>query len=83
MQFRVAEDYLVRYGVDSEGNEIRKDVLIQVTPDLVGKTVKLPDGELGVVISQEFDDVGLRVKYVPKEEIESVLKAHNSPIILQ
>ena len=71
------EEYLVRYGpqADADGKVFTKPDLIALTPDLVGKCVKIPStGEIGMVYKFWFDDVGLRAQMIPKSQVEEFLK---------
>ena len=75
MQFRLIDVHLVKYGAQEDGKIWGKEKLKAMTPNLVGKVVKLPSGTLALVYKMWFDNVGLRVLAVPKEEVEKAMES--------
>ena len=74
MKFKVRISYLVEYGKQEGGEIVQKEKLMAVTPNLLGKVVKLVDGTLGLVIKMGFDDNGLLVHSISKDQIEEAAR---------
>ena len=74
MKFKVRIGYLVKYGKQEEGEIVQKEKLKAVTPNLVGKVVKLVDGTLALVIKMEFNENGLLVHSISKDQIEGAAR---------
>ena len=82
MDFKVWCGYLVKYGKQEDGKTWGKEKLKAVTPNLVGRVAKLPDGSLALVIKMEFNEVGLYVHAIPKNQVEEALRREQSKIII-
>lgn len=81
-EFKAIETYLVEYGKQEDGKVWGKEKLKAVTPNLVGKVVMLPDGTLVLVYKMWFDNYGLRVQAIPKDQVVEAIKKAKGPIIV-
>ena len=81
-KFKAWEGYLVEYGKKEDGKVWGKEKLKAATPDLVGKIVMLPDGTLALVYKMWFDEHGLRVQAIPKDQVVEAIKKAKGPIVV-